>query len=95
VQRGLIASGRLVAGATADAQFISLRDGQPTRTLSEKLAGQENLTALLEKDLPERLTQLSTSLRAGRLPVEPGKDACKQCDFRATCRVVVLEEEDE
>jgi RecB family exonuclease len=95
VQRGLIASGRLVPGATADAQFISLRDGQPTRTLAEKLAGQENLTALLEKDLPGRLAQLGTSLRAGRLPVEPGKDACKQCDFRATCRVVVLEEEDE
>jgi ATP-dependent helicase/DNAse subunit B len=90
---GLVKAGRVAAGASVDAAFVSLRDGAPTKLLSKTLKNPP-LATVLERDLPARLDQLAEQLHAGDFAVDPHD--CGFCAYRTVCRVVALvEDEDE
>jgi ATP-dependent helicase/DNAse subunit B len=89
---GLIGTGAVVAGASVDAAFVSLRDGMPTKLLSKTLKDPP-MAVVLERDLPARLDQLATQLHAGDFAVDPHD--CAFCAYRTVCRVVALVEDED
>jgi ATP-dependent helicase/nuclease subunit B len=91
-RQGLIGTGELVDGASVDAAFISLRDGVPTKLLSQALKNPP-MAEVLAQHLPARLDQLATQLHAGDFAVDP-RD-CAYCSFRTVCRVVALREDED
>jgi RecB family exonuclease len=82
--------------ARVDAQYVSIRDAQRTKTLAE--ASKLDLGALLELDparrppdkpnLADAVHAQATQMRAGRFEVRPLD--CSFCDLKPVCRLVSL-----
>jgi RecB family exonuclease len=87
---------------SADARYLSLKDGAATRTVIEKRAGGRNWKAdprdvgdLVDvardggapSALGVRVEALVRRISEGRFEVRPQKGACTYCDYASVCRI--------
>jgi hypothetical protein len=101
----MAATGPAGAGRTADAAYMSLREGRRTKTL-RKIAEEAgfDVDAFLaldpgarsaaraqgKRNLADAVWAAARGIRTGSFPVAP-RD-CEYCEFRSACRVTALAE---
>jgi len=85
-----------------DARYLSLRDGEPSASVSHKRAtgrnwkkdprSDEDVLAVVREDgsdtaLGGRIRDLVERIAFGDFEVKPRKDACRYCDYAGVCRL--------